>query len=85
MRKLFDDGQKSGKKVSADKASRLMGDTFPPTEQLSKTQITSLFSRFAADKRRPEEATVTSSDDDDSESLDMVSCLAELYNQVEVH
>jgi hypothetical protein len=66
IRNLFDEGANTGKKYTADKAAALMRKNFPVDQQLSKGQITSLFSRFASTNAKNQQVVQPVSDDDTS-------------------
>jgi hypothetical protein len=61
VRNVYKEGEKSGKKVSAEKAAKRMQVKFPVSEHLSKSQVASLFSRLSSSK-----IVVTSSSEEES-------------------
>ena len=67
LNKLLDDGEKSGNKVSAEKAKQKMRKQFDPEDYLPVSTIKSYFSRRASKKKKGEIV-----DDDVSEDEDEV-------------
>ena len=72
LNKLLDDGEKSGNKVSAEKAKQKMRKQFDPEDYLPVSTIKSYFSRRASKKKKGEIV-----DDDASEDEDEVESEAE--------
>ena len=72
LHKLLDDGEKSGSKVSAEKAKQKMQEQFDPEDYLPVSTIKSYFSRRASKNKKGEIV-----DDDVSEDEDEVENEAE--------
>ena len=54
LNQLFDNGTKSGNKITAEKAEQRMGKQFDPRDYLPVTPVKSYFSRRAAKKKKVE-------------------------------
>ena len=52
LNKLFDDGLRSGNKITAEKAEKRMRKEFVPEDYLPVTTIKSYFARRAAKKKK---------------------------------
>ena len=65
LNKLLDDGEKSGNKVSAEKAKQKMQKQFDPEDYLPVSTIKSYFSRRASKKKKGEIVDEDVSEDED--------------------
>ena len=65
LNKLLDDGEKSGNKVSAEKAKQKMRKQFDPEDYLPVSTIKSYFSRRASKKKKGEIVDEDVSEDED--------------------
>ena len=58
LNKLFDDGLRSGNKITAEKAEKRMRKEFVPEDYLPVTTIKSYFARRAAKKKKTKEKSM---------------------------